>query len=337
MKKLVFGSLTRISDLAESPFDVGELGKHDWATGDYVMAEITGPKSELYNIELQTGVMEPVEPGDQIIGAFGHREATLEGAGSWADIGDDGKMHAMTNAGLLGRFRSFSRLLHRPISLRYAGHVLRDGGKVQMMDFAMTSDYPVFDIPTILLVGTSMSAGKTMTGRVACAELNALGYSVTGVKLTGAGRLRDILSFKANGAERIYDFVDVGLPSTVVPEDEYRAAIRPMLRHVASERPDFMVCEAGASPLEPYNGAAAIDELGDNVACTILCASDPYAVVGVQQAFGLKPDLVAGPATNTSSAIALVKKLTGVNGINVINPKRIPEFRDFLIRQLGLD
>jgi hypothetical protein len=60
-------------------------------------------------------------------------------------------------------------------------------------------------------------------------------------------------------------------------------------------------------------------------------------VVGVKQAFGLEPDLVAGPATNTSSAIALVKKLTGLHGINIINPKRIPEFRDFLIRQLGLD
>ncbi|NND36211.1 MAG: hypothetical protein HKN81_03660 [Gammaproteobacteria bacterium] len=336
MNRLIFGSLTRISDLADEPFDVKKLDKAHWETGDFVQGEITPPKSELYNIELQTGVMDPVEPGDRVIGAFGHREATLEGAGSWLDI-DDGQMNAMTNAGLFGRFRSFSMLLSRPISLRYAGHVMRNGEKVCMRDFALKSDYPVFDIPTILLVGTSMSAGKTMTGRVACAELSALGYSVTGVKLTGAGRYRDIHSFQANGAERVYDFVDVGLPSTVVPEKEYRAAIRPLLRHIASERPDFMICEAGASPLEPYNGAAAIDELGDSVACTILCASDPYAVVGVKQAFGLEPDLVAGPATNTSSAIALVRKLTGAHGINIINPKRIPEFRDFLIRQLGLD
>ena len=335
MSKLVFGSLTRISDLAEQPFEIRKLDKTHWGTGDYVQAEITHPKSELYNVELQTGVMVPVEPSDLLIGAFGDREATLEGAGSWKDIDDDA-MHAMTNAGLFGRFRSFSRLLPRPITLRYVGHVIRSGEKVCMRDFAMTSDYPTFDIPTILLVGTSMSAGKTMTGRVACAELNALGYSVTGVKLTGAGRYRDIHSFHANGAERVYDFVDVGLPSTVVPEEEYRAAIRPLLRHIASERPDFMICEAGASPLEPYNGAAAIDELGDSVACKILCASDPYAVVGVKQAFGLEPDLVAGPATNTSSAIALVKKLTGAHGINIINPKRVPEFRDFLIRQLGI-
>ena len=126
----------------------------------------------------------------------------------------------------------------------------------------------------------------------------------------------------------------MGLPSTVVPETEYRAAIRPLLRHIADEKPDFLVCEAGASPLEPYNGAAAIEELGDNVVCRILCATDPYAVVGVQQAFGLTPDLVTGPATNTSSAISLVHKLTGVRGINIIDSFALPEFRDFLLAKV---
>jgi len=335
MNKLVFGSLTRISDLAEHPYDVTAIDRNDWSTGDYVQGEVTGPVSELYRIENQTGFMDPVEPGDIAIGAFGHRAATLEGTGSWLDI-EDGAMNALTNAGLFGRFTSFSQLLPKPISFRYRGHVMREGRKLQMQDFAMQSDHEEFDVPTILLVGTSMSAGKTMTGRAACEILTDLGYTVTGVKLTGAGRYRDILSFRDCGAKYIYDFVDVGLPSTVVPEEDYRLAVRPLLRRIAGDKPDFLVCEAGASPLEPYNGAAAIDELGDNVACTILCASDPYAVVGVKQAFGLKADLVAGPATNTSSAIALVKKLTGLNAINIINPKRIPEFRAFLVKQLGL-
>ncbi|MDH3533417.1 MAG: hypothetical protein OEO82_10850, partial [Gammaproteobacteria bacterium] len=156
------------------------------------------------------------------------------------------------------------------------------------------------------------------------------GFKVIGAKLTGAGRYRDILSFRKAGAVEIYDFVDVGLPSTVVPEDEFRACIRPLLHYIGGRGADFLVAEAGASPLEPYNGAAAIDELGDNIRCTILCASDPYAVVGVQAAFGLKPDLVAGPATNTSAAIDLVMKLTGVQGINIIDPASEVLFRDLL-------
>jgi hypothetical protein len=98
----------------------------------------------------------------------------------------------------------------------------------------------------------------------------------------------------------------------------------------------LLVAEAGASPLEPYNGAALMDELGDNVVCTILCASDPYAVVGVQKAFGLIPDLVAGPAATTSAAVELVRKLTGLRGINVIDPRTKPEFRKFLEEKLDI-
>ena len=97
-----------------------------------------------------------------------------------------------------------------------------------------------------------------------------------------------------------------------------------------------VVAEAGASPLEPYNGAAAIDELGDNICCTILCASDPYAVVGVEKAFGLKPDLVSGPAASTSAAIDLVHKLTGVDAINVMDTGCLPALRRVLERTLKL-
>lgn len=333
MSRRVFGSLTRIGDLHEVAFDVEPLDRTHWAIGDYVEAEVLPPVSKLYHVEDQTGFMDPVTPGDRLIGAFGHRMATLEGTGSYKDIDGD-RMHAMTNAGLFGRFTSFSPLLPDPISLRYVGHVTRSGNKITMRDFALTADHNEFNVPTVLLVGTSMSAGKTLTGRAAIEVLTQAGYNVTGAKLTGAGRYRDILAFGKSGANRIYDFVDVGLPSTVVPETEYRAAIRPLLRHIADEKPDFLVCEAGASPLEPYNGAAAIEELGDNVVCRILCATDPYAVVGVQQAFGLTPDLVTGPATNTSSAISLVHKLTGVRGINIIDSFALPEFRDFLLAKV---
>ncbi len=97
-----------------------------------------------------------------------------------------------------------------------------------------------------------------------------------------------------------------------------------------------MVAEAGASPLEPYNGAAAMDELGDNIACTILCASDPYAVVGVRDAFALDPDLVAGRAAQTSAAVELVRKLTGLRALNVIDRRTVPEFRAFLAEKLNI-
>lgn len=336
MNKLVLGSLARIADFGTNPFDVAPVPRNEWETGDFVQAEVTGESTQLYTIECETGEMIGVDAGDRVIGAFGHRAATLEGVGSWMEI-DGGEMNAMTSAGLFGRFTSVSKLLPRPLSLKYAGHVMRNGRKVRMRDFALEAPPRELDVPAILMVGTSMSAGKTMVGKFACQILSDLGFRVIGTKLTGAGRYRDILRFRDHGAAEIYDFVDAGLPSTVVPEDEFRHAIRPLLSHIASRDADFMVVEAGASPLEPYNGAAAIEELGANVRCCILCATDPYAVVGVQKAYGLRPDLVAGPATNTSAALDLVEKLTGLPGINIIDPDQLPVFRDFLVHVLQID
>jgi hypothetical protein len=336
MSTRIYGSLSRIADFSNSNFDVQALPRSEWAMGDYVEGEVSGTPSELYQVEDRDGHMVRVEPGDWVIGALGDRAATLEGVGSWRDVGEDGIMHALTSAGLLGRYTSMSQLLPEPLQLSYRGHLCRHGQKVTMSEFALRSKTGKFRVPTILLVGTSMSAGKTTTGRRVCKELDRAGLYVIGAKLTGAGRYRDILSFLKTGASEIYDFVDVGLPSTVVPEDVFRNAIRPLLSMINDHAPDYLVAEAGASPLEPYNGEALIDEIGHSVVATILCASDPYAVVGVQQAFGLKPDLVTGPATQTSAAIELVWKLTGVRGINVIDPASKGAFRAFLDEKLGL-
>jgi hypothetical protein len=336
MSKLIFASLSRIADFEETNYDVQPLGKDEWETSDYVEAVVTGEPSELYNIEDREGLMVPVEAGDRVVGALGDRAATLEGVGSWAAV-EGKKMQALTNAGLFGLFTSISKFLARPISLEYRGHLMRDGKKLSMLDYAVQSESFEFTIPTILLVGTSMSAGKTETGRLVVKELSKAGYDVIGAKLTGAGRFRDVLSYRNKGASKIFDFVDVGLPSTVVSEDQFRSAIRPLLNKINDCAPDFLVAEAGASPLEPYNGAAAMEELGDNICCTILCASDPYAVVGVQHAFQLRPDLVTGPTTNTSAGIDLVKKLTGVDAINILDEASLPAFQDFLSDCLKLD
>lgn len=336
MSRIISGSLARIADFDREAYEVVALHRSHWSSGDYVVGEVAGERTELYRVERTDGELLPVDAGDRVIGAFGYRAATLEGVGSHEDI-EDGRMHALTSAGLFGRFTSYSMMLPPPLQLRYVGHVMRCGEKVGMRDFAIRADPATLDIPVILLVGTSMSAGKTMTGKFACQILSELGHRVIGAKLTGAGRYRDILQFRKHGAFEIYDFVDAGLPSTVVPESEFRLAIGPLLSHIARRDGDFLVVEAGASPMEPYNGAAAIDVLGHKLQCLILCATDPYAVVGVQQAYGLQPDLVAGPATNTSAALDLVWKLTGLAGINVINPDQLPAFRDFLVRQLNLD
>lgn len=336
MSNTYHASLTRIADFDVNPYDVHPLDQDQWNSGDYVLTEVAGTeRSDLYVVEDCDGKMVPVEAGDRIVGALGRREATLEGVGSYEDA-IQGEMHALTGAGLIGAFTSLSVLVPRPMRLVYRGHIVRDGKKVTMRQFAIDAGGHDFDIPTILIIGTSMSAGKSVAGRRVCEVLSSRGLDIIGAKLTGAGRYRDIKSFQRAGAQHIFDFVDAGLPSTVDDEHEFRAAIRPLLCHIASLEPDFLVAETGASPLEPYNVQAAMEELAGNIVCVILAASDPYAVVGVEQAFGVRPDLVTGPAASTSAAVALVDKLCGLLAINVIDRDTLPQFGEFLAAKLEL-
>jgi uncharacterized NAD-dependent epimerase/dehydratase family protein len=187
-------------------------------------------------------------------------------------------------------------------------------------------------VPTILIVGTSMSAGKTTSAKIIIRQLKRAGLRVVGTKLTGTGRYRDTLAMLDAGADAVFDFVDVGLPSSVVDPEQYRTPLRDLLGLIGEANPEVLVAEAGASPLEPYNGQVALDELGDTVSFTVLCASDPYAVVGVMRGYGIIPDLVAGVATSTSAGVELVGKLTGVKALNLLDASSTAELQDMLTK-----
>jgi uncharacterized NAD-dependent epimerase/dehydratase family protein len=206
-----------------------------------------------------------------------------------------------------------------------------------MNDFLPPPTGIKFEIPTILIVGTSMSAGKTTIARMIIQQLKNIGLRVVGAKLTGSGRFRDILSMRDAGADYIFDFVDVGLPTTVVQPEAYRVNLNLLLSLIASVNVDVAVLEIGASPLEPYNGDVAIDAIKEFVNYTVLCATDPYSVVGVMTAYGQKPDLVAGVATNTEAGIALIEKLTGVKALNLMDREALWQVRDLLRKALGLE
>lgn len=334
-----FCSVTRTSDLWTVPFDVEKIDRRMWASGDFVVGRVTGERNRLYHCETKTGRMADTVRGDLLVGALGQRAATLEGVGDWRNVGEDLEMEALTSAGLLGRSTSSSPLLPDFMRLEYRGHVMRNGRKLGMTDFVKPAPAMPLEMPVVLLIGTSMSAGKTSSGRVIIRALNYLGLNVVAAKLTGAARYRDILSFRDSGAVSVLDFVDVGLPSTVCPEPQFRDALDLLLSKIASTQADVLVAEAGASPLEPYNGATAVQKVQNLTRFAVLCASDPYAVLGVKTAFGgrLHVDLVTGPAANTESAMSLVRELTGLPALNLLDRATYPTLTGMLKQALDLE
>lgn len=332
----LFTSMTRVSDLAERDFSVAALDLDAWSTGDYVVADVVAASSG-QEVELDSGRMIEVTEGDLLVGALGRRHATLEATGTWEEVEKDGRMSLLTGAGLFGRCTSISPMIPDLTEVVYRGHVTDGDRRIGMGDFVASPTGPVFGTPTILMVGTSMSAGKTTAARMIIRLLKQHhDLSILGAKLTGAGRFRDVLTMRDAGADHIFDFMDAGLPSTVVDEETYRERLEILLSGMASVDADVAVIEAGASPLEPYNGETAIEEIRHAVKLTVLCSSDPYAVVGVMDAFRARPDLVTGICTNTLAGVELSEELSGIRALNVRDRTTHPELLQLLQEHLEL-
>jgi hypothetical protein len=328
-------SMTRISDLESREYGTAVVERERWATGDYVVSQVRRwPRRQ--RLELPSGRLIELAEGDRFVGALGVRHATLEATGSWREVGEDGVMSLLTGGGLMGKCTSRSDHIGPLPKVVYRGHVVRGEEPVRMDDFVELAPGRTFRTPTVLVVGTSMSAGKTTAARVLVRRLKSLGLDVLGAKLAGAGRYRDILTMGDAGADYVFDFVDAGLPSTVHPRDAYADRIRGLLGRMAGENADAAVIEVGASPLEPYNGDLAVRELGAAVRCRVLCASDPYAVIGVMKAWEFRPDLVTGIAANTLAGVDLVEELAGVPAMDLRREERRTELDRMLRETLEL-
>ena len=338
MGQTFFTSLTRISDLESRPFEIEPLDRGAWADGDYVICEAIGPRTGLYRVEIVSGRRPRVVPGDRIVGALGRRAATLECVGDWRAAENERDLHALTAAGLVGKAQSVAPFLPGFMRLAYVGHAVRDGRKLTMGDFVSApSETDAFAMPVVMVVGTSMSAGKTTCGQAVIRALRAMGLAVAAAKVAGAAGYRDVLVYGDAGAEVVRDYVDVGLPSTVCARPVYEAAIRALMGQLAESGANVLMVEVGASPLEPYNGDAAMALMRPHIRCLIAAAFDAYGVLGLTKALDMTPDLVTGPAANTSAAIALVRELTGLTALDVTRPEGAARLEALLRERLSTD
>lgn len=331
MENLLYGSVCRISDLMDRAFETEPRPKSSWENGDYVVAQVSTRPPYQARIEAPNGrKIEPLE-GEYVVGAFGKRHATRGIVGDWEEIDEDtGSMHVLGGGGIMGKATSISPMKEKPIPLEYEGHVIVDGSKSNMDNFVKDVKPNRLSLPVILVLGTSMSSGKTMSARVLVRALNEMGLSPISCKLSGSGHYHDVLSMKDAGSSAVYDFVDAGLPTTVVSPETFQTKITNLLSRIQAEDGDLLVAEIGASPLEPYNGDTAIELLSDNVEFSLATASDPYSIVGLKSVLDVPIDLVTGIATNTIAGIELIEGLTGLPAMNL----QLEETKDELITML---
>lgn len=346
MAMMNYGSLTRIADLETIPFTIEEAPRSIWATGDYIVGRYVGQGAEA-NLELPDGSLYLLKLNDLVVGALGDRQATYEIVGTWQLI--DGASHPVImemicGSGMFGI--ETSRCSKHPPSPRfiYEGHCIRHDKKVCMKDFVPKEN--MREMPhskMILLVGSSMSSGKTFTGSsiIDIIKKDCGVQKVAAAKFTGAGYNHDIRKFSEAGADFVCDFVDVGCPSTAMPAEEYREMVLPaILTLLAEQNADVIVGEVGASPFEKYNGVEVLKSLlvSDTRPAhvyLVLCASDAYGIVGLRQALvseGLTTNIlgVSGMATCNTAAADLVKRVSGLRAFNLEDPDSVTDLRVLL-------
>jgi hypothetical protein len=330
--RIVRTSVARILPPGDDGSEHLIVPRERWKTGDYVLGQVIGRGWPPWQIESATGRLEEVWDGDLLVGALGQRRATLEAVGDWREVGDDLMLSTLTRAGVLGRCTSAAPWVrHLIVPVAYRGHLAPGGSTISMSDVALPPrEAPARLPPVVLLIASSMSAGKTTAAKAVIRCATSLGLRVAGVKLVGVGRYADILGMRDAGAHLIADFVDAGLPSTIAPASVVEDAVNRVLGVVEDAGADLLVAEAGASPLEPYGGDTAIAALRGHIAMTVLCASDAYAVRGVIEAFGVTPDLVAGRVAATTAGIDLVAALTGLEALDVTDPGETDRLRTLL-------
>ena len=165
-------------------------------------------------IELASGRKSYLFPGDEIIVCYGNRYAPDQFE---AEIPRDlSACHLAAAGGVAAKVISQHNRIDVPTSIIPIG-LLGDiqGKPLNLSQWALPLTNYIGDRPlTLGVLGTSMNSGKTTTAAYLIKGLVEAGWKVGAAKITGTGAGNDVGMMRDAGAFQVFDFTDVGFPST---------------------------------------------------------------------------------------------------------------------------
>lgn len=323
--------LVRVDKIASSTINLGlthefEITRKCEAREGNVVIVRTLTDNATYNtIELVTGRMAKINPGDIIAGVLGYRRALKGFVGDIPDqvkAGD--RLHLLNLGGLIGSCLGHHHSLNNAIEVEVIGMPVSDGRILNIAQHAVAlSDRLDCSAPLIIVAGTCMNSGKTYAATEIIKHLARAGVRIAAAKLSGVACLRDTLNMEDHGAIRTMSFLDCGLPSTVKLDD-----LAPMAKGVISKlsevEPDCVVIELGDGILGGYgvDSIFADEELMKSCAALVFCANDFVGAWGGRELLaerGITIDVVSGPVTDSQMGADYVMKELGVPAANAVN------------------
>ena len=291
--------------------------------GDVVVVRALTDSATYNMLELPTGRLAKINPGDLLIGVLGRRRALKGFVGDVpTKLASGDKLHLLNMGGVIGHCTGHHSSLGDAIELEVIGLVCDETGRVvNIADAALPGRTSLGDTaPIVMIAGTSMNSGKTYAATELIKQATRAGLRVAAAKLSGVACLRDTLNMSDHGAVATASFLDCGLPSTVDVADLAPSA-KAIIARLNEVNPDLIVIELGDGILGGYSvdTVFADFELLDATAALVFCASDYVGAWGgieLLRRRGVEVDVIAGSVTDSKMGEDYIKSQFNVPAAN---------------------
>ncbi len=282
-------------------------GRRAARVGDAVVVRALTDSATYNQLELPTGRLAKINPGDVLVGALGSRRALKGFVGDVpAEAGAGDRLHLLNMGGVIGYCKGHHSSLSDAIEVEVLGFVVDEGQRVRNIAdgaLALRDTLPEGCAPLVIVAGACMNSGKTFAATEIVRQATRQGMRVAAAKLSGVAALRDTLNMADHGAVATASFLDCGLPSTVGVGDLAPVA-KAIISKLNESAPDLVVIELGDGILGGYSVESVFDdeELRAATAAIVFCASDYVGAWGGIELFrrrGIDVDVVAGSVTDS--------------------------------------
>lgn len=276
------------------------------------------------NLENRFGRIHKISLGSRALFVFGNRYSPdhYEGIVPEQFAAD---VDLLARSGVIGQVRHRNTVLQEATRIRLLGYVVDPNGTP-----INTRSFPSFQpartvkdpkkkrAKLILVVGTAMNSGKSVTASACCWALTAMGYHVRASKITGTASLKDILHMNDAGASIYTDFTSFGYPSTYLcPREEMLRIFNQTDLKYGNTASNFWVVEFADGILQRETAMLLESEdVKSRIHKLIFCAGDALGVIGgikvLQERFGLVPDAISGICSSSPLAIQELREFTDI-------------------------
>jgi hypothetical protein len=287
--------------------------------GDVVVVRALTDSATYNQLELPSGRLAKINPGDVVVGVLGSRRALKGFVGDVPEtVAEGDELHLLNMGGVIGRCTGHHSSLSDAIRVRVIGLAYDEDARVSNIADAALAPRTRLGrtAPLVVVAGACMNSGKTFAATEIVKQATRAGLRVAAAKLSGVACLRDTLNMADHGAVATASFLDCGLPSTVGVGDLAPVA-KAIIARLNEAAPDLIVIELGDGILGGYSVESVFDddELRGATAALVFCASDyvgAWGGVELLRRRGVRVDLVAGSVTDSQMGEDYIEREFGV-------------------------